>query len=102
AGPDLTVTADEVYQAYEDNEIAADQKYKGKVLEMTGTVDGVKPDHIELKAGQFIAQVNVYFADSEKAKASSLTKGQAITVRGKCEGKGIVYPYLENTILVDQ
>ncbi|MCZ2343465.1 MAG: OB-fold putative lipoprotein [Bacteroidales bacterium] len=102
AGPEMTVTAQEVYAAYKDNEIAADQKYKGKVLEMSGTVDGVKPDHIELKAGNVFAQVNIYFADSEKAKAAKLAKGSHVTVRGKCGGKQFVYPYLESAILVSE
>src|SRR3546814_14146885 len=40
----VKVTASELYQAYEANEAAAQGQYGGRLLEVTGTVDGVDLD----------------------------------------------------------
>jgi hypothetical protein len=34
-------------------------------------------------------RVHVFFKDEDKGKVATLTKGQSITVQGKCTGKGI-------------
>src|SRR3954468_1002371 len=42
--PDINVTADELVQAYKANEVAADQRFKGKILLVSGTVDTIGKD----------------------------------------------------------
>lgn len=102
-GADLTVSTDELVAAYKDNKIAADEKYKNKVLEIASTVKGVKDDHIELAApGHFqYSMVNIYFTSKEKGKAAKLTGGQPLRVRGVCKGMGVFGVYLEQAVIVD-
>src|SRR2546429_174237 len=40
--PEATVTAEELLDEYQKNEIAADQKYKGKLVQVSGKVTEVK------------------------------------------------------------
>jgi hypothetical protein len=39
--PVATLTADQLLDEYKKNQIGADQKYKGKLIQITGTVAGV-------------------------------------------------------------
>ena len=80
-------------EAYESNEVAADERYKGKVLEVSGVVNAVKKDildtmYIELKGGgEFeLRGVQCYFDDSHTNSLSNLSKGQWVTIRGRCDG----------------
>ena len=42
--PEITVKASVLAAEYQENEVAADLKYKGKVLLVTGTVDDIGKD----------------------------------------------------------
>lgn len=90
----MKVSASELFQDYKSNEVAADEKYKGKMLEVTGTVHSIGKDivntiYVTLEGGgRFeIMSVQCYFSDKHKSEAAQLSKGQTITVRGRCEGK---------------
>ena len=89
----LQVQAFERLQAYDSNEIAADQRYKGKILQVTGGVTSVKKDILDnifvtIGTGrQFeIREVQCFFSEEWASKAASLQKGRRITIRGKCDG----------------
>ena len=91
--PEVTVTAHEINQAYEANEVAADVKYKGKVIQVSGVVEGIEKDFmdtifVKLSAGgEFgYASVECYFGDSHQADAASLSKGQRVTIKGLGDG----------------
>ena len=90
----LKVSASQLFQDYKGNEVAADEKYKDKTLEIAGTVDSIGKDildeiYVTLKGGgQFeFLSVQCFFEDKYKSEAARLSKGQGITVRGRCEGK---------------
>lgn len=102
-GADLIVTTDELANAYKDNKIAADEKYKGKVLEIASRVKSIKEKYIELEApGMFqYSTVDIYFTEAEKSKAAKLTSGQPLKVRGVCKGMGAFAVYLEQSVIVD-
>lgn len=93
AGFQLTVSATTLFQDYKANEVAADQKYKGKILRVSGTIDNIGKDildnmYVSLKVGQYsILGVQCFFADSHKSKLVSLRKEQQLTVVGRCDGK---------------
>lgn len=99
----VRVTASELYKAYDENELSADAKYKGKVLGISGTVDSVEKSfgniHVRLKAGQFIETVDCTMDDSEEATAATLKKGQSVVLA--CLGKGkLVGPMTEDCKIV--
>ena len=88
----ITVSARQLYADYEANGVAADEKYKGKVLQVTGVVNTIDRDimdkiYVTLKGNQYFGDIQCFFAESHIGTASQLSKGQTITVKGKCDGK---------------
>ena len=80
----------ELLKAYEDNEVAADNDYKGKWIKISGTVESIGKDildepYVTLKTGQYeIRNVQIYFDDS--SQLGNLRKGQNITAIGRVKG----------------
>lgn len=97
AAPLLAIDARTLFKDYEANEIAADQKYKGKRLRVTGEVESIDSDLIDepvitLSTGGFLGvQVRGLSADV----AASLGKGQTLTVECTGAGEVIGAPMLE-------
>lgn len=86
----VDVTADELHEAYKENEIGADSKYRGKILRVSGKVAQIGKDildnpFVEIATSNEFEGVHATFA-SEGA-LGSLKRGQKITVR--CRGKGL-------------
>lgn len=91
----LTVTASKLTADYKDNEVAADAKYKDKLLEISGTVDTIGKDVLDTPYISFqtdnqyeiINRIQCMFGKNDIAALSSVTKGQKITLRGTGGGK---------------
>jgi len=89
----ISITAEELYKDYEDNEVAADQKYKTRVLEVSGTVESIGKDildemYVTLKVGEYsIMTIQCYFSGTYKNALAQLKKGQRIKLKGRCDGK---------------
>ena len=89
---EYTVTAPQLYSEYDSNEVAADLKYKDKVITVEGIIDDIGKDimddiYVTLKGDQYFGNVQCFFSDSHTDKAASLRKGDKITVKGLCTGK---------------
>ena len=87
----IKVKSTELEKAYDENEVAADEKYKGKSLLVSGTVEsinkGIGDDmYVTLGEGSFVIGCDAYFADDHKDDLKSLKKGQKVTVL--CQGDG--------------
>ncbi len=94
----LKVTADELVEAYEKNEIAADEKYKGKKLRISGAIDRIESNFsdepmIVLKSKSFIG---VNCEGISKKDAAKLSKGDEITLECKGDGEIISIPQLKD------
>jgi len=83
----IAVTAQEVFTDFKANTVAAEEKYKGKKLLLTGTVKDIGKDIMDdpyvtfVVGGQFeIVGVQAFFTDQEESKLSSLKKGQKVTI----------------------
>ncbi len=79
-----------LWQDYQDNAIGADAKYKDKMLKLTGEVEDINREiagnpYVTFKVGT-LQNVRLTFKKSEEEKISQLSKGQIITVKGKCSG----------------
>lgn len=90
----IKVTALALSSAYKDNEVAADAKYKGQTVEITGTVDTIGKDildtpYIALATTQYaiIDRIQCMFSKSDEPQLATVTKGQNITLRGEVSGK---------------
>lgn len=93
-----TVSVNDMMTALNDNAMGASDKYKGKYLEITGKLTNIDAagKYINLMAdGDFeIIGVQCYIKnDDQKAKISSLTKGDTVTLKGKCTDVGEVLGY---------
>jgi len=78
-------TAKALAELYSANEVAADDKIGGRKLEITGIVQDIGKDFannvvIQFQSGNRFLPVRLNMADSERAKASSLKKGQKATI----------------------
>lgn len=43
----IVISAVDLWNAYDENEVSADQKYKGKQLEVTGSIDDIGKDILD-------------------------------------------------------
>ncbi|MGI4816362.1 MAG: OB-fold protein [Janthinobacterium lividum] len=87
----VSVTAAALFAAYEKNEVAADQKYKGKALSVSGTIQSIDKDAfdnivVKLRSNNQFMPVNAYLRKEHEALAASLEKGKKVT--WTCEGDG--------------
>lgn len=92
--PIVAVTAPALFAAYDANEISADDKFKGKMLAVTGKIDSIGKDildtmYLTLSNGEEFAIMGVqaFFEDDAGKQLARLTKGQKVTVLCRCDGK---------------
>ncbi|WKZ83960.1 OB-fold putative lipoprotein [Ralstonia pickettii] len=100
AEPPLPVKAQELFGAYEDNEVAADQKYKDKSLLVTGTVQSIDKDFtdsivVKLASGNPFMAVHAYLDDQHAAMAASLKKGAKVALVCVGDGRIVGSPMLK-------
>lgn len=87
----ITVSAVELYKSYSANEVAADQKYKGKLLQISGTVQSIDKSVfntivVHLRSGNEFSSVYAELEDMHEQIAAQLTKGEKINFL--CQGGG--------------
>ena len=94
--PPQAVGAAQLGRDYQDDPAAADEKYRGQTLEVTGVIEEVGRD----KAGTWCVllrgeegaggqRVECSFDEADEddaAQLARLRKGQEVTLRGRCEG----------------
>ena len=89
SNPSITISASKLYKEYNENEIAADEKFKGKIIEVTGVIRDIGNDimdnaYITLVGNEYFGDIQCYF--NEKSVVAKLSKGKRITVIGSCSG----------------
>lgn len=92
------VSVNDMMSDLNNNAMGASDKYKGQHLEITGKLTNIDAsgEYINLMAdGDFeIIGVQCYIKnDDQKAKVLSLTKGDTVTLKGKCTDVGEVLGY---------
>lgn len=97
----IKVSAAQLYAEYEANEVAADLKYKDKLLEVSGVVtdmgisQSIRPGTpviflAESLDAPFMEGVTIHLSVDQKAKVATLSKGDTVAVIGICEGIALV------------
>ena len=94
--PDYRLTANELFDSFEQNEKESLTKFEGKVIEVSGEVSQVNESDTTLTVvltveNAMIGGVNCSFQNV----ATKLTKGELVTIKGRCQG------YLMNVILTN-
>lgn len=89
----MQVGIHDILGAYENNEVGADNQYKGKLIQVTGIVDDIKKDimdnlYVTLGTGQQfeIPQIQAFFDDSMNNQLGQLRKHQKLTVVCRVDG----------------
>jgi TM2 domain-containing membrane protein YozV len=84
------VTANLLLNAYEENAVAADDRFKAKAIAISGTIDSIGKDILDtpyvMFDGRGVWGVQALFAKSQKAAVADLRKGQFVSLR--CQGGG--------------
>lgn len=85
----VEVTAKQLYADYEANEVNADDKYKGKVLHVSGTISTIGKDVLDTPYVEFAGDsgLGVQCMFDDAGALGSLKKGQQLAVRCKGDGK---------------
>ena len=90
---ELKTTATTMFQEYKSNQVAADLKYKGKVVEISGVVDKISKHIITdaptvtLKvASAQIFGVKCEFSDASASGLAKLSEGQNVVLKGTVDG----------------
>ena len=85
------ITAEDLFAEYQQDKDAADNKYKGKVIVVRGTIDTTKVDgtnpYITMKTASMILRVQCIFSKTDAAVVSGLTKDSTVKVRGRVFGR---------------
>jgi enamine deaminase RidA (YjgF/YER057c/UK114 family) len=101
--PQISVTSIDIAKDYSENEVAADEKYKGKIIEISGKIssidNGTFDDEmiIKLSDGQYDFSGPIcYMEKSEREKVLALKKGASVTLIGEGNSATIGSPMLKN------
>ncbi len=87
------VTALQLYSEYEANEVAADSKYKNKLIEVSGTISNIGKDvldnpYVTLQGDSTtFFSVQCMFKKSQQEQLTSLSKDTEISLKGRVSGK---------------
>jgi hypothetical protein len=87
----IEVQAATLYADYEANEVAADLKYKGRLLTVEGEVEKIGKDlldnpYVSLKGSGFFG-VQCMFSKDKVRELAGVSKGMIDTIVGRCAGK---------------
>lgn len=88
----VSVTAAEMWDAFEKNELSANKKFKGKDVKVTGTVDSIGEilgqQYVTLQGDEYFGSVQCMAnTDKDVEFLSNVSKGDTITASGVCDGK---------------
>ncbi|HEX4456351.1 MAG TPA: hypothetical protein VIA18_00195, partial [Polyangia bacterium] len=79
----VSVTAGELYAAYDDNEVSADRLYRGKQLMVSGVISGIDKGALDdvivrLRGPSAFQSVMAKIRSSDESSAATLSKGERI------------------------
>ena len=86
------IDASRIVKEYEANEVAADDRYKGKEMIFTGKVGRIGKDILDTpyvtldEVDSGFRSVQAFFGHGDLPKLALLSKGQVVNVAGTCDG----------------
>jgi len=86
----IQISADSLYNDYQNDENNANKKYLNKVIEVTGTISDIQNVNgsqiILLSASQSLGGISCRLFNNGNNKPITNKKNTTITVKGKCSG----------------
>jgi hypothetical protein len=107
--PAVTVKAGDLLKEYGTNALAADGKYKGKLIQVSGKFDSAQKAPLMGYAAQLLPEdagdvnlsyVQCFLAESAEPDVAKLQPGQLITLQGTCDGQVVGQVKLSKCTLV--
>ncbi len=90
----IKITSSAMVKEYIANEVSADTKYKGKLVEISGTIKDIGKDIvdtpyiiIESNPSDYFTQIQCMFSKSDIETVGSLQKNTAVVAQGEVSGK---------------
>ena len=86
------ITPTALWKAFDDNEVAAEDAYKGKLVILRGTISAITTDMAGYPVISFdvdqtgLVKVNCVFAKEDRPVIGKLQKGQTVLIPGTCDG----------------
>ena len=96
--PDAVVKAGDLLNEYGTNAVAADGKYKGKILRVTGKFASANSTPVVGYSVQLVPEdagdvntsgVHCFIVEAAKDDVGKLQPGQIVTMQGRCDGTGL-------------
>ena len=90
----IRISAIDLWNAYDENEISADQQYEDQDLIVTGVINDIGKDifdtaFVQLDTGNMFQYVKCMFDSSNEDALATLSQGQSIRIKGTCNGMQI-------------
>lgn len=103
AAPTVEVTARELSRIYNENEVEADNRYRGKIVRVSGVVNAIGKDfmdnpYVELKAKLF-ANVMCHFDEKQNGSLAHLKSGQRVVLKGRGGGVVLSSPQIKDCVI---
>jgi len=88
----FTLSADQLYSEYDANQVAADTKYKDKIVTVTGAITDIGKDvtdtaYVVIGGTGMLNGAQCMFPKGQESLISNLSKGQEVTAKGEVNGK---------------
>jgi acyl carrier protein len=84
-----TISATDLHNFFDENEVSAEIKFKGEKIYVEGVVESVGKDSkgmsVSLKAGDFMTTLLGYVNNGERDVIANLKRGDRITLYGFCD-----------------
>jgi hypothetical protein len=96
SGPAIVVSAGEMLKEYGANAVAADAKYKGKLVRVTGKFGSAQKAPLLGYAVQVLPEdapevnlsgIECFITEAAQADIANFQPGQMITIEGMCDGQ---------------
>ncbi len=102
--PPIEVTAFELYDTYENNEVAANMRFKGKRLKVSGVISNIAAVIMDEPVLSFHAGKDVFNPPQatgfSREQVAALSKGQYVTVECTGDGEILGAPMLKNCVVL--
>lgn len=105
----IEITANELYTAYEENEVAAEEKYDSKKVKITGVVSDINSSGfltstnvlLSVKSKSWFGCVQCNFNSDNEEAVAKLSKGSTVTIIGTCDSLSTFNVMIRNCKIVD-
>ena len=101
-----TTTARDLFDAYDENEVATDAELKNKVIRVSGTLQSIDKDFtnkvvLRLETSNPFLPASMELSSGQESRAASLRKGSAVTIECGSIMRLVGTPYGKRCALIN-